>query len=205
MVLRLIHRIRTFRARVARLGGAHSPARRGFTLAELMIVVLIMGVLAALASRSMIAEMRRSKSIEATGVIRSIAAAEESYRAQNKFYLDLGTGFYPDDNPGVNKRTFYGHAGEAPWRELAPRVPALIQYSYRARAGLPGTAPVDNTDFVTHVVPSPPAIPFPAANNINEPWYVIQALGDTDGDGTQSMMLATSFNSLVYSEQVGIE
>jgi prepilin-type N-terminal cleavage/methylation domain-containing protein len=185
------------------LGRRRRSAARGFTLAELMIVVLIMGILAALGAQSFINEMRRAKNTEAMGVIQAVISAEEAYRSENKVYLDVGKDFYPDDSPGKNKRTFWGHVthlDEPKWRELAPKVPALVQYSYRVRAGLPGTAPASNADFVTGVSGT---INFPAAATINEPWYVIQALGDVDGDGDQTALLATSFNNQVYQEKAG--
>ena len=45
--------------------------------------------------------------------------------------------------------------------------------------------------------------PWPAADKQTEPWFVIQAMADTDGDGEKSWFVAGSLNGEVYVENEG--
>ena len=61
--------------------------RRGFTLIELMIVVVIVGMLAALAMVQFSAPMEDSLSKEALANLKLIAAAEKIYRMEAGVYI----------------------------------------------------------------------------------------------------------------------
>ncbi|HXS17167.1 MAG TPA: prepilin-type N-terminal cleavage/methylation domain-containing protein, partial [Polyangiaceae bacterium] len=72
-------------------------ASLGFTLMELMIVVVIMGVLASLAVYSLNGYLQRAKVSEAREVVGQIMAAQEAYFDEVGSYLDV-TGGMNDDN-----------------------------------------------------------------------------------------------------------
>jgi type IV pilus assembly protein PilA len=61
---------------------------KGFTLIELMIVVAIIGILAAIAIPNFVKFQCRSKTSEAKGNLKALYVAEESYRAENDTYVD---------------------------------------------------------------------------------------------------------------------
>jgi len=57
--------------------------RRAFTLTELLIIVIILGALAAAGAPSYIRTMETNKSIEAIGLMSQIASAQKSCRVNN--------------------------------------------------------------------------------------------------------------------------
>jgi type IV pilus assembly protein PilA len=176
-------------------------AHRGFTLVELMVVVVIVGVMATVAVSAMSGHMKAAKSAEVTAMMQSIRAAQEQWRAENQTYLDVTqNGWYPRDpsTGGVGKlqRSFFfpaastSHGDNTRWLTLNPKATGPVRYGYRVNAGLPGaplTTPARTVAGLT----------WPAHN---EPWYVIQALGDIDGDGQVSYFVMSSLNSELYSE-----
>jgi type IV pilus assembly protein PilA len=167
---------------------------RGFTLIELMIAVAMVGVLAALAIVGYRRYMEYSKAGDATAVLSAIRSAEESYRAETLSYLSCSpslTSWYPA-SPDGKKRHWLNpsHTNYACWRMLNVVTDSPTRYGYAVVAGGPGTAmPVPDTA-------QKPTWPTPTT----EPWYVVQAKGDNDGDSIYSMFLTSSLNGEIYSE-----
>lgn len=69
--------------------GVPMKSKRGFTLIELMIVVLVIAVLAGLAMSSYNNQIRKSRRAEAKQVIADLALKEEKYRSNNATYGDI--------------------------------------------------------------------------------------------------------------------
>jgi prepilin-type N-terminal cleavage/methylation domain-containing protein len=172
---------------------------RGFTLVELLVVVVIAATLSLLAVALMNSHLQSSKSVEGLTMVQSIRAAQERYRSENGTYLDVSSegGFYPDEPTelsGDEKRAFfYGvgddtHADNGRWLQLLPTAPGPVRMGYLTNAGAPGRAMTEPEFEVPGLVwPDP-----------TEPWYVIQAVSDLDADGVQGVFIASSLNGEVY-------
>jgi prepilin-type N-terminal cleavage/methylation domain-containing protein len=61
-------------------------SRKGFTLVELAVVIVIIGVLAAFGVPQFLKSVERSKAAEAFNYLSAMRAAQERYLAQNGFY-----------------------------------------------------------------------------------------------------------------------
>ena len=62
--------------------------RAGFTLVELAVVIVIIGVLAAFAVPRFKASVERSKAAEAFNYLSAVQAAQERYHARQSTYAD---------------------------------------------------------------------------------------------------------------------
>lgn len=174
-------------------------AERGFTLTELMVVVSIAGILAALAFASMTKQVVAAWRVEGLSMIQSIRVAEERWRAEHMTYLNVSTpdAWYPADPRTDSTRLspFYfaapgGHDDQDEWLALRPTAPGPVRFGFLVNAGPGGSV---------MTAPSLPgtAVIWPPNNN---DWYVIQALGETDSDGDCIYLRASSLHGDVIVE-----
>lgn len=80
--------------------------KKGFTLIELMIVVAIIGILAAIAIPNFLKYQLRSKTSEAKTVIGGIKTSQESFRAEYDTYAEWAV--RPAGGPARNFKTTWG-------------------------------------------------------------------------------------------------
>ncbi|MCL2824610.1 MAG: prepilin-type N-terminal cleavage/methylation domain-containing protein [Polyangiaceae bacterium] len=167
----------------------------GFTLTELMAVVVIVGILAALGSVGYSRYIRSAKSSEAVWMVNGIRAAQEAYRAETLTYLNVSeslANYYPTTTPGKVKIQWGGgnDAIANRWRVLAVTTDGAVYYGYSVIAGPPGPVEAVGIDGGFSFITIP--------DEATEPWYIIQAKGDLDEDGIPSLYLGSSLSSEVY-------
>lgn len=187
------------------------PNRRGFTLIELMIVVVIMGVLATLAIYSMIGYIQRSKTAEAREVVTNIMAAQDAYRGEVGSYLDatgpLGNNsFYPFDPTFDGTTVIQWGANDActvggvpcidNFNALGVVVNTPVMFRYATTTVLVGTAPAApayapsfNSGGVTTLTPG----------------YIALGVSDLEGsgDGTYTAVVGSNVQGTLHLENIG--
>jgi type IV pilus assembly protein PilA len=173
-----------------------SNATRGFTLVELMVVVVIIGVLATLATVGYRRLVDSSRATEASQMIQAIRVAEESHRAETGTYWHVGwsnlcPGSYTQSAPP--KKQFRNwdngcNGGDATWSRLPVHADGPVAFGYGVYAngggrGIPTTfAGVDMTA--------------PTTTPVN--WFVAGAACDIDGTGTpNTVVIGSSFSNQV--------
>jgi len=163
-------------------------ARSGFTLIELMMVVVILGILAVVAIPRYQSYVYKSKTTEAVGFLSEIKARQESYRADFGQYCNASAGdpeaWAPDSNPKDVPRSWTPAAG---WLQLGAVPPGRsVLFSYVSVAGIPGTTPSWGGGL---------------GYNGSDFWFVSRALGDLDNDDTNVIFESYSHGQGLYIDR----
>ena len=170
-------------------------AARGFTLVELMVVVCIVSILAAVTLPMFKTYVLRARSTEASGFLADIKTRQESYRADFGQYCDVSP----------NSETFF--PSNTPTEDLQDWTPAALaaQPNWQLLGVIP---PGREGRFVYSVVADGPGGLTPSAHGFDNDrgypspntdfWFIASALGDLDGDGKTMRIEAYSHSRLLY-------
>lgn len=156
--------------------------RAAFTLIELMVVVTIVGILAAVAIPSFKRYIYRARAAEGTAMLQEIRARQETYRLDNGRYANGPAN--PTTVPSGDNLGAWNQSDED-WQQMgvAPDAPA-VRFQYSVVQGLPGETPPNGVLGATAQSP--------------DFWFVSTATADLDGDGTTFFFEGYSFASHIY-------
>ena len=115
---------------------------QGFTITELMITVVIIGVLASIAIPSFTNYIYKARVTEATNFLGGIKQRQEAYRSEFGQYCavdgdDWGT-WNPAAIPGIDPVVW---ATTTEWQQLGAKPDGPIRFRYATIAGFPGVSP----------------------------------------------------------------
>lgn len=191
---------------VHKLAPVGPKRQQGFTLIEMMVVVIIVGILATLAVVGYRRLVQSSHLSEATSMVQSIRVAQEAYHGETQQYADISTSltsWYPSSAPDGKHVTAWGGAcsncvsGQS-WAVLPVHVDGPVLFGYATKAGPaasnPATMPGDISSKIdlTNVTPSPTE------------WYEVTAMCDLDGYGSPYTYVAsTSWSNQVFTFNEG--
>ncbi|WP_456419064.1 type IV pilin protein, partial [Thermovibrio sp.] len=167
-----------------------SDFRKGFTLIELMVVVAIIAILAAIAIPQYRKFQLKSKTAEAKMNIGAIVTAEESFAAEHGQYAQCSAAPTGVSDPGPTKHAWAVQTAGAGFDLIGFRPAGDVYYVYGVKSGAPqasanaGTTMAnDATAYDTDTsIDSSGAIQNGVAVRDGTVDITIAATGDLDGD-----------------------
>jgi type IV pilus assembly protein PilA len=177
---------------------------RGFTLVELAVVVTIIGILAVLAVAGYRKLVTSSHTTEATEMVNAIKVAQETYHAETGQYANISSGLglgslYPAATPVSTSATVWGAAcsvctDQQGWQKLPVHASGAMRFGYATVSGT-----------VAQQLPAPPVsgMSFPTSNQLTGDWFVVDAMGDMDGNNVYCTVVGVSWQRDLYIDKDG--
>ena len=155
---------------------------QGFTITELMIAVVIIGVLAMMAIPTFTSYIYKGRVTEATTFLGEIKQRQESYRSEFGQYCANNTtwgSYNPSTLPGSEPVMW---TSTAEWTQL-------------------GAAPDGPTRFQYGLIAGAPGVSAPSETNLDDDdyWFAARAQGDLDGDTTSFFLEIYSQSTHIYN------
>jgi len=159
---------------------------KGFTLIEMMIVVVIIGVLAAVAVFAYSRHIKSGRVVEARNFIALIQARQESYFQQYGQYCDVASGaYYPTAAPSGGESVSWSPTS-TDWNTLgAMPEKGATHFQYMVRASAATAHTLEGFASVCGVAAQPTGPVSDAGTPWTpHPWYYVVGRANLDGDGT---------------------
>lgn len=169
-------------------------SQHGFSLVELMTVVLITGILAAIAIPTFSGYVFKSRTSEAVHFLGVIKLKQEAYRSEfGRYAPPPGTTltdptsmtYLPLAPAQMKGQQEPFPATNAQWNQLGARPDAPVRFTYGWAAGTPIDG--DNVEAAPWNVPDPA-----------DHYFVAQAISDLDDNGVQCTFEVTSFTRALW-------
>jgi type IV pilus assembly protein PilA len=170
-------------------------ARRGFTLIELMIVVVVIGVLSSLAMLGYRRYVNEAKTSEAREIIGSIKGGQEALLDETFRYLNVSSSidtFYPSATPTGSIKTMWG-ASDPGFAVLGVKPATPVYFGYSTTASVAG----DSLSTGANVAG------FGTFGSANEPQYLVKAVCDIQPGGAVTAYISSNRQADIYGENVG--
>ena len=184
---------------------------RAFTLVEAMVVVVIVGVLATLATYAVRTYVFASKTGEAVSMMTTIKAGEEAYKDETFVYLDVsGTfaddRFHPSTDPRGNVKVAWANttptALETRFNTLGVQPDGPVMFSYAVVACGPGGGCTEFPALPTEKTKDQFGFPSAASR-----WgYIAVAKCNVNADDStnkKTYVLSHSYSNEIYVENEG--
>jgi len=181
---------------------AHPSEQLGMTLIELMVVVIIVGILAAVAIPTFVGYIKRSRLSEAATNIQGIFESEQAYFTRFQRYTTNLSICPKTAVKGGDNQLWPSGGCDNNWKILGwePDGAVYFQYelfSHNDGAGnlqrLPRTALGGDVNqyAINWAAEGFGAVPV-------QPWCVVRATADTDGDNVNVVFRSNSYNQKIY-------
>jgi type IV pilus assembly protein PilA len=192
----------------------HNRKEYGFTLIELMIVVAIIGILAAIALPNFLSYQLKSKTIEAKTNLAGIKTAELTFAADRSCYLSVQNSGWPGIIPANGAQVPWPSAAAQPspgslcvnpvtggpasavgtFGDVGFAPSGHVRYNYHLAASQTRTAAPGP---VTNGCPGWPAPITSGAATGPTTGFLAQAISDLDGDGRRGGFMVSEVSHVV--------